>query len=57
MLLTVVVTLALPFTPLGAVFGLGPPPFLFLMLIAFIVAGYVIIAEMVKMVFYKQVQP
>ena len=55
-LLTAVVTLALPFTPLGAVFGLGPLPFLFLVLIAIIVVLYIISAEMVKTVFYKRVK-
>jgi Mg2+-importing ATPase len=55
-LLTAVVTLALPFTPLGAVFGLGPLPFLFLVLISIIVGCYIITAEMVKMVFYKRVK-
>ena len=55
-LLTVVVTLVLPFTPLGPVFGLGPLPISFLLLVAMIVAGYVITAEMVKTVFYKKVK-
>ena len=55
-LLTVVATLALPFTPLGAVFGLGPVPVSFLILLAVIVAGYIITAEMVKTVFYKNVK-
>ena len=55
-LLTVVVTLVLPFTPLGPVFGLGPLPISFLLLVAMIVAGYVITAEMVKAVFYKKVK-
>ncbi len=55
-LLTVVVTLVLPFTPLGPVFDLGPLPISFLLLVAMIVAGYVITAEMVKTVFYKKVK-
>ena len=55
-LLTAVVTLTLPFTPLGAVFGFGPLPILFLVLIAMIVAGYIVTAEMVKTVFYKKVK-
>jgi Mg2+-importing ATPase len=50
------VTLTLPFTPLGAVFGFGPLPILFLVLIAMIVAGYIVTAEMVKTVFYKKVK-
>jgi Mg2+-importing ATPase len=55
-LLTAVVTLTLPFTPLGAVFGLGPLPISFLVIIAIIVAGYIITAEMVKTIFYKKVK-
>jgi hypothetical protein len=38
------------------VFGLGPLPISFLLLVAMIVAGYVITAEMVKAVFYKKVK-
>jgi Mg2+-importing ATPase len=55
-LLTVVVTLALPSTPLGAVFGLGELPLSFLLLVAIIVAAYIVTAEMVKTVFYKKVK-
>jgi len=55
-LLTAAVTLTLPFTPLGAVFGFGPLPILFLVLIAIIGAGYIVAAEMVKTVFYKKVK-
>jgi Mg2+-importing ATPase len=55
-LLTVVVTLVLPFTPPGPVFGLGPLPISFLILIAIIVTGYIITAEIVKTVFYKKVK-
>ncbi|HWH79598.1 MAG TPA: cation transporting ATPase C-terminal domain-containing protein, partial [Candidatus Binatus sp.] len=55
-LLTAVVTLTLPFTPLGVVFGLGPLPILFLVIITIIVAGYIITAEIVKTIFYKRVK-
>jgi P-type Mg2+ transporter len=55
-LLTVVVTLALPLTPLGPVFGLGRLPIPFLVLVAMIVAAYIVTAELVKTVFYKQVK-
>ncbi len=52
----VVVTLILPFTPLAEIFGFNPLPILFLLLIGIIVLFYIIAAEMVKTVFYKQVK-
>jgi P-type Mg2+ transporter len=55
-LLTVVVTVALPFTPLGGIFGFSRVPLSFLLLIAMIVVVYIISAEMVKVVFYKRVK-
>jgi Mg2+-importing ATPase len=55
-LLTVVVTVALPFTPLAGIFGFSRVPLSFLLLIAMIVAVYIISAEMVKVVFYKRVK-
>ena len=54
--LTVVATFALPYTPLGRIFGFAQLPPAFLMLITAIVALYVITAEMVKTVFYRMVQ-
>ena len=53
---TVAVTAALPYTPLGPLFGFTRVPVSFLLLIAMIVAFYIISAEMVKAVFYKKVK-
>ena len=55
-LLTVVVTLALPLSPLGPLFGLGRLPIPFLALVAIIVAAYIVTAELVKTIFYKKVK-
>ena len=55
-LLTVIVTVVLPFTPLGGIFGFSRLPISFLLLIAIIVMLYIISAEMVKTVFYKKVK-
>ena len=45
---TVVLTLILPFTPLGMIFGFSPLPISFLLLVVIIVMGYIISAEMAK---------
>ncbi|MGB8357002.1 MAG: magnesium-translocating P-type ATPase [Bacteroidales bacterium] len=50
------VTLALPFTPLAAIFGFGPLPIHFLLLIGVIVLFYIFTAEVVKKIFYKRVK-
>ena len=50
------VTLILPFTPLAAIFGFGPLPIHFLLLIGVIVLGYIFTAEIVKKIFYKRVK-
>ena len=55
-LATVFVTEALPYTPLGPIFGFSRVPPLFLVLIAVIVILYIISAEIVKKVFYKKVK-
>ena len=55
-LLTVIVTVVVPFTPLGEIFGFSRLPISFLLLIAIIVMLYIIAAEMVKTVFYKKVK-
>jgi Mg2+-importing ATPase len=55
-LATVAVTVALPYTPLGPIFGFSRVPLSFLLLIAMIVVLYIISAEMVKAVFYKKVK-
>jgi Mg2+-importing ATPase len=52
----VVATLILPFTPLADIFGFSPLPIPFLLLIGIIVLFYIIIAEIVKTVFYKKVK-
>ncbi len=52
----VIVTLSLPFTPLGEIFGFTSLPISFLLLIGIIVMFYIITAEMVKRVFYKKVK-
>ncbi|HEY5868922.1 MAG TPA: magnesium-translocating P-type ATPase [Candidatus Tectomicrobia bacterium] len=52
----VVVTLLVPFTPLGKIFGLSQLPMAFYLLIGMIVMLYIFTAEMVKTVFYKKVK-
>jgi Mg2+-importing ATPase len=53
-LLVAGITLVLPFTPIGKVFGLAPLPASFLWLMGIIVVLYVISAEVLKTVFYKK---
>jgi len=55
-LLTVVVTVALPYTPLGELFGFSRVPLSFLLLIAMTVAVYIVAAEISKAVFYRAVK-
>ena len=55
-LLTVIVTVVLPFTPLGGIFGFSRLPISFLLLIGIIIIAYIITAEMAKTVFYKKVK-
>jgi Mg2+-importing ATPase len=55
-LFVVVVTLSVPFTPLGKMFGLSQLPMAFPLLIGIIVILYIITAEMAKTVFYKKVK-
>jgi len=55
-LTTVLATLVLPYTPLGPLFGFAQVPISFLLLIALIVALYVISTELVKLVFYRTVK-
>ncbi|PYV38764.1 MAG: magnesium-translocating P-type ATPase, partial [Acidobacteria bacterium] len=55
-LLAVAVTLILPFTSLGEIFGFNRLPISFLLLIGIIVIGYIIAAEMAKTVFYRKVK-
>ncbi len=50
----VAVTLALPYTPLGPVLGFAPLTLEFLLLLAVILAFYVVVAEVAKRFFYKR---
>jgi Mg2+-importing ATPase len=52
---TVALTLILPFTPIGLIFGFSPLPTSFLLLVGIIVTAYFISAEMAKTIFYKKV--
>jgi Mg2+-importing ATPase len=49
-----VVTLMVPFTPFGEMFGFRQLPMAFLLLIGSIVIMYMITAEMAKAVFYQK---
>jgi Mg2+-importing ATPase len=51
-----VITLFLPFTPLGKVFGFSPLSLLTYLLLLLIVALYIIAAEITKTIFYKKVK-
>ena len=53
---SVVVTLSVPFTPLGKRFGLSQLSMVFHLLLGSIVMLYILTAEMVKTVFYTQVK-
>jgi P-type Mg2+ transporter len=55
-LFTVVLTLILPFTALGGLFGFSPLSLSFLLPIGIIVMGYIISAEIAKRIFYKRVK-
>lgn len=55
-LLIVIVTLILPFTPLGEIFGFSQLPMSFLLIAGIIVTLYTIAAEIAKPVFYKKVK-
>lgn len=53
-LLIVAATFALPFTPLGRIFGFQPLPLWFLGTIVIIVLLYIIAAEVTKHIFYRR---
>jgi Mg2+-importing ATPase len=55
-LLVVLVTLILPFTPLGPVLGFSRLPIAFSLLIGIIIMAYIVAAEMAKRVFYRRVK-
>jgi len=50
------VTLVLPFTSLGTLFGFVQPPLLVLLLMSIIVVLYIVAGEVVKRIFYKRVK-
>jgi P-type Mg2+ transporter len=54
-LLTVIVTVILPFTPLGEIFGFSQLPISFHLLLGVIVMLYIVTAEMAKTIFYQKV--
>src|SRR6266496_3698095 len=54
-LLVVIVTVILPFTPLGEIFGFTRLSISFLVLIGIIIMAYIITAEMAKTIFYQKV--
>jgi Mg2+-importing ATPase len=53
----VAAAVALPFTPLGRVFGFVPLPPVFLALMGLIVAAYIVCAEVLKGAFYRKNSP
>jgi Mg2+-importing ATPase len=53
-LLTVTLTVLLPFTPAGRLFGFVPLPLSFLLVMALIVLAYILSAEMAKRLFYHK---
>ena len=55
-LIIVAVTLILPFTPLGDIFGFTRLPISFLLTVGLITICYIISAEITKKVFYKKVK-
>ncbi len=52
--LTILVTAALPWSPLASVFGFEPLPGRYLLVLAMVVASYVITAEFAKAWFYRR---
>jgi Mg2+-importing ATPase len=51
-LLVVAATLVFPFTPIGSLFGFGPLPAMFFLLMGLIVVFYILAAEIMKRIFY-----
>jgi Mg2+-importing ATPase len=54
--LVVVATIALPYTPLRSPFALVPLPLRFLLVLSFIVLGYILSAELAKQWFYRRMR-
>jgi len=53
----VLVTLILPFTPIGEIFGFVFLPMSFLLMMGLIVVLYILMAELVKKLFYQRIAP
>ena len=53
-LTVVVVALALPYTPLGAIFNFTPPPATFYLVLVGLIIGYLLLVEVVKKWFLKR---
>jgi Mg2+-importing ATPase len=51
-----VITIILPFSPIGKIFGFSPLSFYTYLLLLLIVAVYIIAAEITKRIFYKKVK-
>jgi P-type Mg2+ transporter len=51
------VTLILPFSPLGRIFGFASLPLSFLLMMGLIVMLYILMAELVKKIFYQKIAP
>jgi Mg2+-importing ATPase len=51
----VLVTLIFPFTPMGQIFSFVSLPMLFLLMMGLIVALYIVVAELVKKIFYQKI--
>jgi len=51
-----VITLILPFTPVGTIFGFSPLTFTTYLLLLLIIVFYIIAAEITKTIFYKKVK-
>ena len=56
-LAVVLIALVLPLTPIGGYFGMQPPPPLFYGILAALVAGYLMLAEVTKRFFYAHLAP
>jgi Mg2+-importing ATPase len=52
----VLVTLVVPFTPVGEIFGFVPLPVSFLMMMGIIVILYIVMVEIVKKLFYQKIK-
>jgi Mg2+-importing ATPase len=51
----VIATLVFPFTPIGEIFGFIPLPASFLAMMGLIVVLYILMAELVKKIFYQKI--